>query len=80
MELPVKQLPGVGYKLESRLAELNIKSVRDVRAAGRALLQREVGEKSGDVLWKSAHGRDERQVETIKPRKYAASRALAISS
>jgi nucleotidyltransferase/DNA polymerase involved in DNA repair len=62
----------VGWKLESRLADLVIKSVRDLRAAGRALLQRELGDKSGDALWRSAHGKDERAVETIKARKCAA--------
>lgn len=62
----------MGWKLDSRLADLGIKSVRDLRAAGRALLQRELGDKSGDALWRSAHGKDERAVETIKARKCAA--------
>lgn len=72
LELSVKQLPGVGCKLEPRLVDLGIKSVRDLRAAGRALLQRELGDKSGDALWRSAHGRDDRVVKTIKARKCAA--------
>ena len=72
LELSVGQLPGVGWKLEGRLEDLDIHSVRDVRSSGRDLLRRELGEKSGDVLWKSAHGRDDRAVETIKARKCAA--------
>lgn len=72
LELSVKELPGVGWKLGGRLADLNIDSVRDLRSSGRDLLRRELGDKSGDVLWKSAHGQDERAVETIRARKCVA--------
>ncbi len=69
MDLPVAQLPGVGWTLDKKLGELKIRTVADVRASGRAYLQRELGERSGEQLWKSAHGRDDRQVEPIQMRK-----------
>lgn len=73
MDLPVAQLPGVGWTLDKKLGELKIKKVADVRASGRAYLQRELGDKTGEQLWKSAHGRDDRPVEPIQPRKWVLS-------
>jgi DNA repair protein REV1 len=69
MDLAVQQLPGVGWTLEKKLAELKIQTVADVRASGKAYLQRELGDKTGEQLWRSAHGRDDREVEPIQMRK-----------
>ena len=69
MDLPVSQLPGVGWTQDKKLGELKIQTVADVRASGRAYLQRELGDKTGDQLWKSAHGRDDRPVEPFQTRK-----------
>ena len=69
MDLSVQQLPGVGWTLDKKLAELKIQTVADVCASGRAYLQRELGDKTGEQLWRSAHGKDDREVEPIQMRK-----------
>ena len=43
--LPVSSLPGVGWALQKRLTELKLDSVAQLRSAGRARLQRELGDK-----------------------------------
>ena len=43
--LPLGGLPGVGWALQKRLTELQLDSVSQLRSAGRARLQRELGDK-----------------------------------
>ena len=71
MDLPVQQLPGVGWTQAKKLAELKIQTVADIRASGKPYLQRELGDKTGEQLWRSAHGKDDREVEPIQMRKCA---------
>lgn len=67
--LPLADLPGVGWSLQQRLAELGLVTAADVRMATKERLQRELGDKTGANLWDMAHGRDSRVVQPPKPRK-----------
>ena len=49
--LPVSDLPGVGWSMQRQLTDLSISTVAQLRSAGRARLQRELGDK---VLTRSA--------------------------
>lgn len=69
LELPVGELPGVGWSTERKLAELGVHSVRDVHATTKQALQGALGAKAGALLWDFAHGRDSRKVEPPKGRK-----------
>jgi nucleotidyltransferase/DNA polymerase involved in DNA repair len=69
LELKVSDLPGVGWSTDRRLKELGIERVADLRARSKEYLQRELGEKSGTLLWEFAHGHDSRMVEVPKGRK-----------
>lgn len=55
LSLPVSSLPGVGWALQKRLTELKLDSVSQLRTAGRARLQRDLGDKVGPIdVWDSA--------------------------
>ena len=47
LDLAVDELPGVGWNICQKLKELNIESVRGIRASSKEALQREVGNKTG---------------------------------
>lgn len=55
--LPVTRLPGVGPRTLGRLAELSVHTVADVKALGRAVLERELGN-HGLTILAFAEGRD----------------------
>lgn len=57
---------GVGWSIKNKLESAEILTVADILKRGRESLQREVGKKTGDLLFGFAHGRDDRQVEHIK--------------
>jgi DNA polymerase-4 len=66
--LPVTRLWGVGPATASRLAELNIKTVADVRGCSLALLEQKLG-RYGDVLMRLSWGDDTRPVQSSRLRK-----------
>lgn len=66
--LPVSRLWGVGPKTAARLAELNIKTVADVRRVGVGLLEQKLG-KYGPFLAELAWGNDPRAVEQSREAK-----------
>eukprot|EP00611_Tribonema_gayanum_P019309 TRINITY_DN3321_c3_g1_i2.p1 TRINITY_DN3321_c3_g1~~TRINITY_DN3321_c3_g1_i2.p1 ORF type:complete len:949 (+),score=282.51 TRINITY_DN3321_c3_g1_i2:429-2849(+) len=68
-DMPVKELPGVGYKLAERLAQHNITQCRHVQASTQEQLQSLFGNKTGKLLWTFAHGEDTRPVVPYTPRK-----------
>ncbi|GFH09343.1 uncharacterized protein HaLaN_04458, partial [Haematococcus lacustris] len=68
-DLPLSDLPGVGWAQQQKLAENNLTTVRQVWSSSKEQLQRILGEKTGSALWAHAHGRDDRQVEPPKARK-----------
>jgi DNA polymerase IV len=62
--LPVRRLNGVGPKSEAKLAALGIRTIGDLALQPPELLTRRFGASYGRWLHESAHGRDERPVET----------------
>jgi DNA polymerase-4 len=61
--LPVTRLWGVGPKTAERLAELNLRTVADIRRVEPQLLERKLG-RYGPFLYGMAFGEDARVVET----------------
>jgi DNA polymerase IV len=55
--LPIRNLPGVGQKLEKELEEMGIHTIGELAAMPLDLLQAVFGV-NGTVLWKRAHGMD----------------------
>ncbi|KAK9810528.1 hypothetical protein WJX72_012236 [[Myrmecia] bisecta] len=68
-DMEVSDLPGVGWSMARKLESIGIAHVRDVKQRSKAVLQRELGTKSGSMLWNFAHGRDDRPVDPPKARK-----------
>ncbi|KAL3492232.1 hypothetical protein BJX62DRAFT_203460 [Aspergillus germanicus] len=61
-ELPVQNLPGVGYSLSSKMEELGVKLVKDIRELSREKLTSALGPKTGIKLWDYARGIDRTEV------------------
>ncbi|MFA5515503.1 MAG: DNA polymerase IV [Desulfuromonadales bacterium] len=61
LPLPVARLWGVGKVTAARLERLGLRTVADLRQAGRELLVRRLGN-AGDHLFRLAYGKDERRV------------------
>lgn len=59
--LPIGRLWGVGPKTEVLLGNLGLRLIRDLASYDRAELARRLG-KSGEHLWRLAHGIDDRRV------------------
>lgn len=68
-ELPVDDLPGVGWSLKTKLTEMGITSIRQVWSSSKEVLIRRLGKQTGLNLWNYAHGLDDRPVEPPKARK-----------
>jgi DNA polymerase-4 len=64
--LPVGRLPGVGKVMESRLAELGVRTVGELRALPSSLLEQRFG-RWGRRLHELSQGIDERPVEPNRP-------------
>lgn len=62
-DLPVDQLPGIGRETSSKLAKMLITTCGELRAAGKGPLQRELGEKTGALLFDFARGIDPRKLK-----------------
>ena len=61
--LPIEKLWGVGKSAQARLQRFAIRTVKDLRQQEKAFLEDLFG-KSGEHLWKLAHGIDHREVVT----------------
>ena len=61
--LPVREIPGVGYKFGKKLAEMNIRVCSDVWPHSKQSLQQAFGSKTGELIWGYAQGRDARVVK-----------------
>jgi DNA polymerase-4 len=68
-DLPVADIPGVGPKAQHKLASLSIHTIADALAWERAALQRQLGERGGDWLYRRVRGRDDRPMTVREPRK-----------
>lgn len=66
---PVRSLWGVGPKAAEALSSRGIHTVRDVREAPRAVLDRALGAAMGERVWHLARGLDSREVDTSRVEK-----------
>ncbi|KAI3753074.1 hypothetical protein L2E82_25119 [Cichorium intybus] len=68
-ELPVKVLPGIGRALDEKLKGRNIKTCGDLRTLSKESLQKDFGQKTGEMLWNYCRGIDNRLVGMIQESK-----------
>jgi DNA polymerase-4 len=61
---PVRVLWGVGPKAAEALESRGIRHVADILSTPRSVLDRALGEATGERIWELAHGRDPREVQT----------------
>ncbi|XP_035673179.1 DNA repair protein REV1-like [Branchiostoma floridae] len=65
----VRELPGVGRSLESRLKVMGVVTCGDLQKVTLPTLQREFGPKTGQALYRSCRGQDDRQLKVERERK-----------
>eukprot|EP00798_Chlamydomonas_sp_ICE-L_P021821 gene21821-28847_t len=68
-DLPVKELPGVGWSTGEKLKSLGITTVRQLWSQSKEMLQRQLGAKAGQSLWAHAHGQDDLEIQPPQARK-----------
>jgi nucleotidyltransferase/DNA polymerase involved in DNA repair len=61
--LSVEDLPGVGWMLRNKLHSHKLYKCSDLLSVSKSFLQREFGQKTGNMLWSYARGSDIRQVQ-----------------
>ena len=61
-ELEVQNLPGVAWSLGSKLEEIGIRYVKDIREFSREKLINTLGPKTGEKIWEYARGIDRAEV------------------
>ena len=61
--LPVRNLPGVGHKLEVKLSKKEIFTCQDLRKVSKRDLKSLFGDKCGLMLWESCRGIDGRELK-----------------
>lgn len=66
--LPLRKIPGVGKVTQARLAKAGLQNCEDVRQLGESEVLRQFGS-LGELLWRRAHGIDERALTTEWVRK-----------
>ena len=67
-DLPVGELPGVGWKAKEKFAELGVGTCGELRRLDKKTVQEKFGAKLGETLYERAQGIDGEQV-TLPPRK-----------
>lgn len=60
--LEIRDIPGIGSKTEKRLAEMNLKTIQDLKSLGIFDLNEEFGRKNGTYIYNAARGKDENPV------------------
>ncbi|XP_076935359.1 DNA repair protein REV1-like [Bidens hawaiensis] len=68
-EFPVKALPGIGRALEEKLKGRHVKTCGELRMISKDSLQKDFGQKTGDMLWNYSRGIDNRIVGIIQESK-----------
>lgn len=63
--LPIERLWGVGKKTATRFKIFGLKSIKDVRTAGKDFMQREFGHQ-GEQIWLLSNGKDRRPVDSSR--------------
>ena len=66
--LPVRELPGVGWKAREKFSELGVKTCGELRRLEEKILEQKFGPKMGDTLYQRAQGMDGEPV-ALAPRK-----------
>jgi len=61
--LPIERLWGVGKKTAARFKIFGLKSIKEVRAAGKEFMRREFGHQ-GEQIWLLSNGKDRRPVDS----------------
>ena len=67
-DLPICELPGVGWKAQEKFAELGVVTCGELRRLDKKTVQEKFGSKLGETLYERAQGIDGEQV-TLAPRK-----------
>lgn len=65
----VKDLPGVGYRLQSQLAEMGVETCKQLQAVSMETLKAKFGMKTSSLLYNYARGIDSRSLQFDKLRK-----------
>ncbi|KAK1423808.1 hypothetical protein QVD17_19117 [Tagetes erecta] len=68
-ELSIKALPGIGRALEEKLKGRHVKTCGELRMISKESLQKDFGQKTGDMLWNYCRGIDNRLVGIIQESK-----------
>lgn len=68
-DLPIKALPGIGRALEEKLKGRHVKTCEELRMISKESLQKDFGQKTGDMLWNYCRGVDNRLVGMIQESK-----------
>ncbi|ESR36146.1 hypothetical protein CICLE_v10027730mg [Citrus x clementina] len=68
-QLPIKELPGIGYALEEKLKKQNVWTCGQLRTISKDSLQKDFGTKTGEMLWNYSRGVDNREVGVIQESK-----------
>lgn len=68
--LSIRAVHGVGRSIQDKIVDsLGVNTLGELRAKPKETLQKLLGEKTGDKLWKAARGIDDTPLESDKPRK-----------
>ncbi|XP_042378459.1 DNA repair protein REV1-like isoform X2 [Zingiber officinale] len=68
-DLPVMELPGIGYATHEKLKKRQIQTCGQMRMTQKEGLQKDFGEKIGDMLWNYCRGIDNRNVGEVQEAK-----------
>ena len=69
LPLPVAELPGVGWSIDQRLAQMSVTTCGELQAVPMHMLKQQFGEKNGETLYNACRGIDNRPIETNRQRK-----------
>jgi nucleotidyltransferase/DNA polymerase involved in DNA repair len=68
-DLPVRDLPGIGWRTIPKLRELGVESCAQLRTFPVERLQSDFGDQTGRTYYELCRGIDRRPIEPLKPRK-----------
>lgn len=77
MELELRDLPGIGRKMEPRLNACGIRTMRDLWEGGREDLHRAWGGVCGDRFWHALHGGPSEDEQPVQSKSVGHSQVLA---
>ncbi|ESP04544.1 hypothetical protein LOTGIDRAFT_170636 [Lottia gigantea] len=68
-DVSVRDLPGVGWSMNRKLSNMNVKTCGDLQSVPLSTLQKEFGSKTGQSLYNSCRGIDDRPIKMENERK-----------